>query len=76
MLVLSCFLLFLVVLFRSPAGALIIVGWLLPLVVLVAKESTDRLLAGGVVRHYVHQLVDALQTILPQFSYQVFTCGA
>jgi hypothetical protein len=29
----------------------------------MAKESADRLLAGGLVGHYVHQLIDGLWTI-------------
>ena len=56
-------LLLLVVLFGPPARALVIVCWCLPLVVLVVDESTDCLLANGVLCHYIHQLVNGLWTI-------------
>ena len=51
------------VLFGPPTRAFVVVGLCLPLVILVAKETADRLLTGSVVRHYVHQLVDGLWTI-------------
>ena len=63
-LILSRFLL-VVVLFGPPAGAFVVFCWCLPLAALVAKESTDDLLVGSVVRHYVHQLVDSLRMISP-----------
>jgi len=56
-------LLLLVVLFGPLARALVVVCRCLPLVVLVAEESTDRLLAGGVVCHHIYQLIDGPRTI-------------
>ena len=61
-LVLPCFFL-LLVLFGPPAGAFVVVDGCLPLVILVAKESANRLLTGGIVCHDIHQVVDGLWMI-------------
>ena len=55
--------LLLLALFGPSVRALVVVRWCFPLAALMVEKSTDRLLASGVVCHYVHQFIDGLWSI-------------
>jgi hypothetical protein len=60
----------------APVGTHGIVGLVLPLVLITAKDGTNRLLAGGKVGDDVHQTVGSERSVTTQLSDQLFAGGA